>query len=478
MFFSYKLLPMTDIATCRLEEHILDNQIGFGFRKSLLTPSDIQEAATLKVTCKISKKYESNDKNGLIKHITSLINLISNYDFITIPGFLENRIPEIFLDLLNKDDIELNNLIVSLIAKLTIYPQLFQHFLTRGYIECITRYFKTANVTNITFDYFLYLKNILIISTNQADFQFLIDNSIIKIICDYSKILANVEFIDICFDILILLSSIHLEKEQITDMFNFINFILYGSISHSSNIVKIFKILNNLFISDSIIFDLFEDNGYIELIQCHLNKPSEIATYYSCLLISQIYTKFNCKSQFHMRKLLEIIISEEYNNPAIEKCSTAASNALFAQLTAMPHLASFLMNDNSFQQLFQAAQRKSLLSKISIMKIFLCLIKESTKENFFKVFTVDQKISRNQKQHNHAFFQFITDMADGNNTSLKISLKLLLLIFEKSNLFGTIDGCKENFLKVFSEDFFEKMDSFEDGEIIYDFQKLRNYFPR
>lgn len=288
MFFSYKLLPMTDIATCRLEEHILDNQIGFGFRKSLLTPSDIQEAATLKVTCKISKKYESNDKNGLIKHITSLINLISNYDFITIPGFLENRIPEIFLDLLNKDDIELNNLIVSLIAKLTIYPQLFQHFLTRGYIECITRYFKTANVTNITFDYFLYLKNLLIISTNQADFQFLIDNSIIKIICDYSKILANVEFIDICFDILILLSSIHLEKEQITDMFNFINFILYGSISHSSNIVKIFKILNNLFISDSIIFDLFEDNGYIELIQCHLNKPSEIATYYSCLLISQI----------------------------------------------------------------------------------------------------------------------------------------------------------------------------------------------
>ena len=135
----------------------------------------------------------------------------------------------------------------------------------------------------------------------------------------------------------------------------------------------------------------------------------------------------------------------------------------------MPHLARILMNENTFQNIFILAQRKSLLTKISIVKVLLCLVKESTKENFWKVFAIGPPQQLD-------IFTFLSELVDINHYSLRLSLKLILQIFLKSENFDVLSDCKTNFLNAFSQKFFEKAELFDDEETVSNFQTLRNYF--
>lgn len=468
MLVSYKLLPIDCTMSCRLEEHIIDNQTAFNSQQTLNNPSDIQEAMSLEITNKIRQRFETNDQTGMVEQINSLILLVSNPDLNTFPGFLENEIPEIFYDILSRDNLELTNLIFSLIVKLQKFQDIFQHFLTQDYVNLLADHLKKMDSETFSYDLFLYLKNILMFSQGHDNANFLIDNSIIEMICDHIKNTRDTTFINTCLDILISFASIHLENEKVIHIFDAINFILDDQISRSCFIEKTFQLLNNLFISDSMIFDLFEQSGFIELVQAHLNSPNEITTYYACLLISHIYTKTDCKYQFHMRKLLQIYYEDSKSSKA-DKCSMAASIALSAQLISMPHLARILMNENTFQNIFILAQRKSLLTKISIVKVLLCLVKESTKENFWKVFAIGPPQQLD-------IFTFLSELVDINHYSLRLSLKLILQIFLKSENFDVLSDCKTNFLNAFSQKFFEKAELFDDEETVSNFQTLRNYF--
>ena len=265
-----------------------------------------------------------------------------------------------------------------------------------------------------------------------------------------------------------LFSKVHLENENVIEIFDTINSLRDGPFSRVGFIEKTFKLLNNLFISGSMIFELFEDSGFIELVQGYLNSPYEVTTYYACFLISHIYSKFHHNYQFYMRKLLQLIYYEDPTNAITEKCSMAASIALSAQLTEKPNLARNLMNEDTFQQIFITAQGKNTATKAALINVLLCLVKESTDENFWKIFAIGQ----NQQAD---IFDFISELAEINNHTFKVSLQLLLEIFKKSALFNMLDKCKENFLRAFSESFFEKADIFDDKDITSKLQILRNY---
>lgn len=420
-------------------------------------------------TSQMKKKFTSSKKPLLLNEITNFKGFLENLsvETLTIPSeFIYDGIYPVFIEILETGEFDEQLLILETIGILMekCSSHIFEAFSNVKFFGFL---FNAIGNTQFDLDCILHLLHNVLMNSQEdlSKYTEQVDD-----LCDLAVSIADKsddhETIDKIIEILTSLAKAPFTPNQIIRLFALFDHIRSTGISRQSFHEQFLNLLYHLSQTDSIIFELFEEKGFLELIQSFIHtQVCAPTTLYSCLLICSIYSKFPCKYQFSFRDLLNLILNEDSTNPIAEKCSKAASEALSAQFTALPPLVQHLLHDATMKSILQVAQTKSLETKLALLHICFAFVHESTNETFEEVLCLNSDFT---------IFDYINDIYDTEGDTDQ-ALQLLLLIFDKSAQFNLIDLSKTAFYNSFDEDFFNQTD-FETEEIEHHFLDLRKYF--
>jgi hypothetical protein len=218
--------------------------------------------------------------------------------------------------------------------------------------------------------------------------------------------------------------------------------------------------LINLVHSKSLDFELFEELGFLEMLQSVLLDPTETLIALGCKLLILLFASFSFTYTFHIARLLDVL-----KDPKDEENAAACAVALAAIFANQDEFVHQQIAANIVGSLISIFESRGIKAKVALVGVFHGIVRCADEVEFSTVLgDATQKI-----------FETCSDLLQTQNEDvLQTCLRLFVLMFEKSECFRVIECCKELFYRAFTMEMMAELE-FTDPETEILIERLCEY---